>query len=126
MSESRILMIASSIMLLAAGVLTSFLPQELLQWMGTEVSTVAVLAIQLLGALYLGFAAVNWMARGVLVGGIYARPLSLGNFGHFMIGAITLVKLVLNDPDPALIGLTLPYLVFALWFGRILFRPPAA
>lgn len=125
MTETRLLMMASAVAMAAAGVVASFLPQELLSATGAQASSGAVLAVQMAGALYVGFAAVNWTARGVLIGGIYARPLALGNFFHFAIGAITLIKLVIAAPNPTLIAVTTPYLLFALWFGRVLFRPPA-
>ncbi|MDJ0758384.1 MAG: hypothetical protein QNJ19_03255 [Woeseiaceae bacterium] len=126
MSETRVLMIASSLAMAVAGVIASFLPQETLAWMGAAVTPGPVTAIQIAGALYLGLAAMNWMARGVLIGGIYARPLSFGNFVHFMIGAITLAKLTVANPDPVLIAIALPYVLFAAWFGRVVFRPPVA
>ena len=48
--------------------------------------------VQLAGALYVGFAMVNWMAKGNLLGGIYNRAVAMGNFADFGIGAIVLVK----------------------------------
>ncbi len=126
MSETRSLMVASSLAMAAAGVVASFLPQEFLTWMGVAAAQEPAAVIQIGGALYIGFAAMNWMARGVLIGGVYARPLSFGNFVHFAIGAITLVKLTLAEPGPILIGLTAPYVVFAAWFGRVVFKPPVA
>lgn len=125
MTETRVLMMTSAVAMAVAGVATSFLPQELLSAVGAEPGAAAVLVTQMAGALYVGFAAVNWTARGVLIGGIYARPLAVGNFFHFAIGAVTLIKLALATPAPALIGLTAPYVLFALWFGRVLFRPPS-
>ncbi len=126
MSETRILMAASSLAMGIAGLVTSFLPQEILEWTGASVETVPVVIIQLTGALYIGFAAMNWMARGVLIGGIYARPLAMGNFGHFAIAGVTLAKLAYARPEPVLIAIAVPYVIFALWFGRVLFRPPGA
>ena len=47
---------------------------------------------QLLGAALLGFGAMNWAARGALLGGIYGRAVVAGNQTHLTIGAIVLVK----------------------------------
>jgi hypothetical protein len=80
--------------------------------------------VQTCGALYLGFAVLNWMARGVLIGGIYSRPLALGNFLHFVVVTVTLVKVLFELRLPLIIGLTVAYAVFAAWFGLVLFMHP--
>lgn len=126
MSEPRLLMSGSSFVLLLAGLVASFLPQELLAYLDTAVTLAAVVLVQIGGALYLGFAFLNWGARGVIVGGIYARPLAMGNFVHWAIGAITLLKVVVDQPVPLLVAVTIVYTGFAAWFGRILFTHPKA
>ena len=106
------------------GLLASFLPQEMLEYIGYPVSTASVVLLQITGALFLGFAMLNWAARGVLIGGIYARPLAMGNFLHFVVGAVTLLKAVdLQSPPETLLG-TLAYAVFAAWFGMVVFTRP--
>ncbi len=47
---------------------------------------------QLLGAALLGSAAMNWTARGSVLGGIYGRAIVAGNQAHLTIGALVLVK----------------------------------
>lgn len=126
MSESRLLMTGSSFVLLLAGLVASFLPQELLAYLGASATIAPVVLVQIGGALYLGFAFLNWGARGVIVGGIYARPLAMGNFVHWAIGAITLIKLAVGEPVPLLLAVTVVYTGFAAWFGRILFTHPKA
>ena len=81
--------------------------------------------LQVLGALYLGFAMLNWMARGSLMGGIYGRPLAMGNFLHFFMVALLLLKALAAGPATSgiVIG-ALAYTVFGLWFGLVLFRNP--
>lgn len=46
----------------------------------------------LLGAALLGFGAMNWIARGAVLGGIYGRAVVAGNQTHLTIGALLLVK----------------------------------
>ena len=53
--------------------------------------------VQLLGAALLGFGAMNWIARGAALGGIYGRAVIAGNQTHFMIGALLLVKSGVDD-----------------------------
>jgi len=119
-------MTASAAFLALLGVVASFLPQELLGYVGARATPAAVLLIQLLGALYLGFGALNWMSRGSITGGIYGRPLTMANAIHFMVGAIALVKAVVAGPfatDVAVMAAL--YSVLAAWFARVLFVHPA-
>lgn len=124
--QTRILMRASALFMGALGVGASFLPQEIVEGAGLPPDPYAVLLVQVLGAVYLGFAGLNWMARGVLIGGIYARPLALGNFFHFGVVAVVLIKaLAAGGATTAVGGAAVPYVVFALWFGVVLFRHPS-
>ena len=108
----------------ALGLGASFLSHEILGLFDLPSSTEFVVVVQIAGALYLGFAFMNWMARGILIGGIYSRPLALGNFLQFGVIAITLVKAVsLTDPLPLIFG-TAIYAIFTSWFGIVLFMSP--
>lgn len=115
------LMSASALFLGTMALATSFLPQELLAYFGGPASKVSVLAVKLLGGGYVGFAALNWMARGNLIGGIYSRPVAVGNFAQFFIGAVVLGKLLFNAYDGVLLVLALVYVAFAVSFGYLLF-----
>ena len=106
------------------GVAASSLPQEILTHAGTEPTPLAVLLVQAAGALYLGFAILDWMARGVLIGGVYARPVAMGNFLHFAAVAIALVKQLFALGSPLILALALAYGVFAGWYGMVLFTHP--
>lgn len=125
--KTRILMSASAALMALLGLALSFLPQEILAVAGVEAEGPAVVLAQVLGALYLGFAILNWMARGLLLGGIYARPLVLGNFLHFAVVAIVLVKVLAAGSAPAVLWAgTVVYVVFAVWFGGVLFIHPSS
>lgn len=123
--QTRILMTASALFMVVLGATASFLPEEILRYTGTVPAALINSVVQAAGALYLGFAALNWMARGLLIGGIYGRPLALGNFLHFVVVAITLVRVLLELQLPIVIALTVIYAVFAAWFGLVLFTHPA-
>ena len=83
--------------------------------------------IQRAGAAFVAFAVLNWSARGNMLGGIYGRPIALGNFAHFAIGAITLLKNVSHARDfPALLVVTALYSAVRVWFGAVLFGPGPA
>ncbi len=111
-----------------AGIAGSFLPEELLRALGVEPDGVLPVIVQLLAALLFAFAMVNWAARGSLIGGIYNRPVAIGNLTHFVIGALALVKAVL-PPSPHRSILTIAaviYVLFAIAFTMVFFRSPVA
>ncbi len=119
-------MITSAAFLAALGIATSFLPEKALGLHGTVPDTPTLLLVQMTGALYLGFAILNWTARGVLIGGIYARPVALGNFLHFAMVSVMLIKAaIVHGVVPLAISATV-FSVFAIWFGLVLFRPPSS
>jgi hypothetical protein len=118
----RMLMTSSAVFLAALGLAASFLPQELLARAASPAGAFTTTIVQLAGAAWVGFALVNWTARGTLIGGIYGRPIALGNFAHFAIGAIVLLKIVPRVPAGAeVLALTALYAAFAGWFGYALF-----
>lgn len=122
--HTRALMMISAVFLGALGVVTSFAPDEVLGVHGTVPDNATVLLVQMMGALYLGFAILNWSARGVLIGGIYSRPLALGNFLHFVMVAITLIKAALTFQVIQLAISAAVFTAFAGWFALVLFRSP--
>jgi len=120
--NTKLLMIVSSILLGLAGIIAIFAPQELLAALQAPVTQPLPVVVQLMGALYLAFALTNWTAKDSVIGGIYARPISLSNFAHFTIGALLLAKYQLYDGAPALLFVVLiVYAVFALIFGWLVF-----
>ena len=109
----------------ALGVATTFLPHELLVHVGARPEGVPVLLIQLLGALYLGFAMLNWMNRGNRIGGIYGRPVSMANFFNFAVGGLALLKgIAAQHFGLEVWALAAVYSVLAIWFGVVLFTHP--
>ena len=115
-------MIASSLYLGAAGLFALFAPEELLKLLGLPQASPLSVIMQLMGALYLSFALMNWTAKDSIVGGIYLRPISLANFAHFTIGALILVKDQLsNIASASLLGILIVYVVFAIIFTWLVF-----
>lgn len=124
--NTKRLMIASSLVLAILGITAIFSPDEVLRLTGGQSGNASLLIVQLSGALYIGFAALNWTAKSVLMGGIYAKPVSLGNFAHFFIGALTLIKVVAFGDTSIGIWwvLTGLYILFALAFAWVSFTSP--
>lgn len=108
-----------------AGILLSFLPHELLSYLNsTSGSMSEALLLQILGALYFALAMINWTAKANLIGGIYSRPIAIGNLTHFTVGALALIKGYSFSLPILLQATTLIYLVFAILFGIVFFRHP--
>lgn len=121
--NTKLLMSASAIVLGAIGILLTFMPEEISLALNV---TGSVILFQLLGALYFAFAMLNWTAKGNLIGGIYSRPVAIGNFAHFMIGGLALIKLALHQPFSSLSILAVVYVVFAALFGWVFFTSPVS
>lgn len=123
--NTKLVLSASAAFMGALGIIGSFMPQEVSSWMGAAPAGVVPLVVQLLAALLFAFAMVNWAARGSLIGGIYNRPVALGNTTHFLIGALALTKAVLSGQRQTIVViLAVVYVVFALAFFAVLFRSP--
>ena len=122
--HTRVLMIASAALMAVIGLAASFMPQEVLGLHGTVPDNATVLFVQMAGAVYLGFAMLNWTARGILIGGIYAKPVAAGNFLHFVMVAITLIKAAVAFGALPLAISAAVFSVFAIWFGLVMFKPP--
>ena len=120
------LMSLSAVFMGILGVTASFLPQEILARLGTMPNASTTLLVQTVGALYLGFAILNWMARNVIIGGIYARPVALGNLFHFVVASLAGWKAIAAGTlaSKALLAACCVYAAFAVWFGLVLFTHP--
>lgn len=124
--RTTVLMSLSAVFMGILGVAASFMPQEILAHLGSAPNASITLLIQTTGALYLGFALLNWMARSIMIGGIYARPVALGNLFHFVVASLAGWKAVAAGPIASRILLTACcfFTAFALWFGLVLFTHP--
>jgi len=124
--NTKYLMMASAVVMCIAGIATSFFPQEILNSTGLSSANGTVILLQITGALYFGFAMMNWMAKTVLIGGIYSKPLAMGNFMHFVIGALALLKITFSSQALMYVSIaTIVYTVFAILFGIVTFTSPA-
>jgi hypothetical protein len=103
------------------GISLSFLPKEIAQYLTADNNIISILFLQLLGALYLGFSMMNWMAKGSIIGGIYNKPIAIGNFMHYGVGVLALIKIIssIELHREIFIVLTIIYAVFALSFAYV-------
>jgi hypothetical protein len=116
--NTKILMTSSALFLAFVGILLSFLPNEMVEYLNVEPNIITTFFLKIMSALYLGFGILNWMAKGTLIGGIYNRPIAIGNLMHFGVGAIALVKIAskIQAHSEIVISLTAVYVIFAILF----------
>lgn len=124
--KTKPIMISSSIFLGILGISLTFIPDEIVSSLSVTSNPISTLSLQLLGAIYLGFAMLNWMAKGTLIGGIYNKPIAIGNFMHFTIGGLALIKIIteINAYTEIIIFLTVFYVIFALLFVYVIKTNP--
>ncbi len=122
---THLLMITSALVMAVIGLTLSFAPEEVFAALGGEAAGPWTIILQVCGALYCGFAMMNWMAKGTVLGGIYGRPIVIGNLVHFTVGGLALLKWISQTTSPLLIGLAVTYAVFALLFGYVMFTHPS-
>ena len=91
--KTKLLMTSSALFCGIIGILLLFLPNEILEYLNVEPTIITILFLKILSALYLGFGILNWTVKGSLIGGIYNRPIALGNLLHF-------VCLLYTSPSP--------------------------
>ncbi|MEX1222790.1 MAG: hypothetical protein WEA82_11855 [Idiomarina sp.] len=124
-------MLLTAWLLLLAGLGLLIVPQQALSLIAgfgaaAAQTPLTVVLLQLLGAVYFGFGAMNWMARGQILGGIYGRPICLGNLFHFAAGTILLAINIATGVESLGILITAAvYLLLCLIFIRLTFRMPS-
>lgn len=122
--NTKLLMTASAILMGIVAILLLFMPQETTAFLGWKNSNITL--FQLLGALYFGFAMINWNLRSSLLGGIYGRSVTIGNLSHCLIATLVLIKSVSNQSgETPLIVASIIYAIFTLLFGYMLFTSPS-
>jgi len=124
--NTKLVMTASAAVLGVLGLGLTFMPTEAAGLLEISAEKNMIIIFQLLGALYFGFAMINWNTRRSLIGGIYNKPIAMGNFSHFLIAGMALLKNISNYPELpfTLVGLSICYLAFAILFGFISFTHP--
>lgn len=120
--DTRLLMISSALFMGVIGVLGAFIPEAITEYYNIGLGETGTILFKIAGTLYLSFAILNWMARGNIIGGIYSRPVALGNFFHFSLISLLLIKFSISNifvtPIAICAGINA---IFAGCFGYILF-----
>ncbi len=123
--NTKFLLGSCAIYLGISGLGLSFIPEEILEYFNHNSNNTSILFLQILGSLYLGFGILNCMTKNNLLGGIYGRPLVIGNLDHFLVSSLALLKMVEKmNLQYEIIILTIIYSSFTLCFGYIFFTNP--
>ena len=123
--SSKNLLLSSSLCLLLAGIALTFLPDETARLFSPLVAPQLVMLIQVLGALLFGNGMLNWLSKDQVIGGVYGRPLVVGNTAHFVTGGLALLRHLPSHHSPEMIAVTLLYVIFGASFARLLFVSPS-
>ena len=122
--NTKLLMTVSALAMGITGITLSFLPHEVLNHFNATTTDSDPLILQILGALYFAFAMVNWTAKANLIGGIYARPIAIGNLTHFIVGCLALIKNYFSQHNVTILMSGLIYIILAVLFSIVFFRHP--
>jgi hypothetical protein len=122
---SSLLSRTSAIVLLLGGLALLFAPDVLLPALVPGFPPAAAWLGQLLGAAWIGVAALNWLQRAAVLGGIYGRPVVLANVALYFISALSLLRALLGGAAPPALWLALaPMAALAAAYGVLLLRGP--
>lgn len=120
--DTRLLMSASALYMALVGLTAALFEEELLAHFGTSTTGFPIALAGVVAGLYLGFAVLNWMARGNLIGGVYSRPVALGNFAQFLGVAVILLQQAAGSSHTLELGVAAGVNgLFALAFGYVVF-----
>jgi hypothetical protein len=113
----------SAAVLFLGGLALLFGADSLLPALAPGVPPTAAWIGQLLGAAWLGVAALNWLQRATLLGGIYGRPVVFANLILYFVSALSALRaLPRGGPGPWLVAG--PATILAIVYGALLLRGP--
>jgi hypothetical protein len=115
----------SAAVLLVAGLALLFAPDAVLPRLIPSYPPTALWLGQLLGAAWLGVAALNWWSRTTILGGIYGRPIVLTNLAIYFIGALVMLSAARRVKFPGAVWTAVALaVVLAVAYGWLLLRGP--
>ena len=115
---------ASALWLGIAGFALLFAPDAVLPRLVAGYPSSGLWLGQLLGAAWLGLAALNWINRRLVLGGVFARPIVFANAIHYFISAMVLLRAVIREPEVSVELMAIPAITLAVAYGALLFRGP--
>jgi hypothetical protein len=118
-------MSASAIFMGFLGLACTFAPDEIQLMLSEKKEVLYPILIQMLGALYFAFAMLNWFAKANLIGGIYSKPVAIGNFTHFLMVTLALIKFFIAHQEMTILLVPIViYAIFTVGFSKVVFKSP--
>jgi hypothetical protein len=122
---SSVLSRVSALVLLLGGLALLFAPDVLLPALAPGFPPAAAWLGQLLAAAWLGVAALNWLQRAAVLGGIYGRPVVFANGALYLVSALSLLRALLGGAAPRAVWLVCaPAALLAAAYWALLLRGP--
>lgn len=122
---SSLLSRISTLVLLVGGLTLLFAPDVVLPAVAPGFPPAAAWLGQLLAAAWLGVAALNWLQRSAVLGGIYGRPTVIANGALYFISALSLLRALMHHAAPLILWLAAGVAgVLAMAYGMLLLRGP--
>jgi hypothetical protein len=116
---------ASASILLVCGLTLLFVPDVVVPLLVADFPAGGFWLGQLLGASWLAVAALNWLSRSALLGGIYNRPVVFANATLYFIGTMVVLRAASRSPgETALWVLGVALAIPAVAYAWLLFRGP--
>ncbi|WP_144511484.1 multidrug DMT transporter permease [Bacillus sp. FJAT-22090] len=122
--KTKWLLSSSAVVMGLLGLAGTFIPEEISKILEIDSSPIVPIFLQIIGGLYLGFAMLNWFTRSALIGGIYNKPVVLGNLIHCIVVFFALFRQLAEQFHFISVILTVVYLGFAVWFTLVLRSNP--
>ena len=122
--KTKWLLSSSAVMMGVLGLAGTFIPEEIAKALGVDPSPVILIFLQIIGGLYLGFAMLNWFTRSARIGGIYNKPVVLGNLMHYVVVFFALSWQLAEQFHFMFAILAVVYFGFAVWFTLVLRSNP--
>jgi len=110
--------------LAAGGLALLFAADEVLPRVTSGFPATAHWIGQLLGAAWLGLAALNWIHRRAVLGGVYGRPVVVANLFHYFIAAMVLIRAIGRGSPGPIWQLAVPAITLAAAYAALLWRGP--
>lgn len=115
----------NALVLLVAGALLLFAPDQVLPSVVAGYPPTGFWLGQLFAAACLGLAALNWLQRNAVLGGIYGRPVVFANFVFYFVGAMSLLRLAVDTARPVAVWwVAIVFVLFTVAYALLLFRGP--
>lgn len=123
--KSTVLSRLSALLLGLAGTALVFAPDAILRALEPRIPDTAYWLGQLLGAAWLGLAALNWLSRRQVLGGIYGRPTLIANVAVYLIGGLSALGAARRAGfPPGFWWVLVPSGLMALAYLHLMFRGP--